>query len=170
MHEGDDVTTIHHGDCIEVMNQTPPESVDAIVTDLAAGTAAEHLVCADLLMQGHGAYLTDQNTAYDVVADVGGILIRVQVKATREQRAIPQRATHIPAYMWHVRRRGRGGARVYEDNEYDLLALVALDCNRIAYMQPEMKLQTVHIRPEGTSGGKQFDDYPFSKAIEGIVR
>ena len=72
MPKGDDVTTIHHGDCIEVMSQMPPESVDAIVTDLAAGTAAEHLVCADLLMQGHGAYLTDQNTAYDVVADVGG--------------------------------------------------------------------------------------------------
>ena len=33
MPEGDNVTTIHHGDCIEVMNQMPPESVDAIVTD-----------------------------------------------------------------------------------------------------------------------------------------
>ena len=33
MPKGDDVTTIHHGDCIEVMNQMPPESVDAIVTD-----------------------------------------------------------------------------------------------------------------------------------------
>ena len=27
------MTTIHHGDCIEVMSQMPPESVDAIVTD-----------------------------------------------------------------------------------------------------------------------------------------
>ena len=27
------MTTIHHGDCIEVMRQMPPESVDAIVTD-----------------------------------------------------------------------------------------------------------------------------------------
>ena len=27
------MTTIHHGDCIEVLNQMPPESVDAIVTD-----------------------------------------------------------------------------------------------------------------------------------------
>ena len=33
MPKGDDVTTIHHGDCIEVMSQMPPESVDAIVTD-----------------------------------------------------------------------------------------------------------------------------------------
>lgn len=27
------MTTIHHGDCIEIMNAMPPESVDAIVTD-----------------------------------------------------------------------------------------------------------------------------------------
>lgn len=33
MPKGDDVTTIHNGDCIEVMSQMPPESVDAIVTD-----------------------------------------------------------------------------------------------------------------------------------------
>lgn len=33
MPKGDEVTTIHNGDCIEVMNQMPPESVDAIVTD-----------------------------------------------------------------------------------------------------------------------------------------
>ena len=33
MPKGDDVTTIHNGDCIEVLSQMPPESVDAIVTD-----------------------------------------------------------------------------------------------------------------------------------------
>ena len=27
------VTAIHYGDCIETMNDLPPESVDAIVTD-----------------------------------------------------------------------------------------------------------------------------------------
>ena len=31
--QGDDVTTIHNGDCIETMKAMPPESVDAIVTD-----------------------------------------------------------------------------------------------------------------------------------------
>ena len=161
--------TIIHGDCLEELKKLDDSSVDATVTDLAAGTAAEHLVCADLLLQGYVAYLTDQNAAYDIVADKDGHLIRVQVKATRAQRAIPQRASRIPAYMWHVRRRGKGGARVYGDNEYDILALVALDCKRIAYMPPEMKMQTIHIRPEGAAGGKQFSDYPFNKAIEGIV-
>ena len=76
---------IIHGDCLEELKKLEDNSIDAVVTDLAAGTAAEHLVCADLLLQGYVAYLTDQNAAYDIVADKDGHLIRVQVKATRAQ-------------------------------------------------------------------------------------
>ncbi|WIA95826.1 hypothetical protein [Curtobacterium sp. MCBA15_004] len=140
-----------------------------VVTDLAAGTAAEHLVCAELLMSGHRAFLADQNCAYDVAVDLGGRLIRLQVKATRKQRSIPQRAEHIPAYMWHVRRAGKGGRRVYDDDAFDLLALVALDVQRIAYLPPSEQRQTVHIRPPGSTGGKQFDDYPFVAAIQEVA-
>lgn len=92
----------------------------------------------------------------------------MQVKATRQQRATPQRATHIPAYMWHVRRAGKLGARVYAPGEFDLLALVALDIRRIAYLPPSEHKQTVHIRPPGTPGGKHFDDYPFARALEAL--
>lgn len=145
------------------------ESVaEAVVTDLAAGTAAEHLVCADLLMLGFNAFLADQNCAYDIAVDFAGRLIRVQVKATRQQRAIPQREIHIPAYMWHVRRAGKGGRRVYGSDEFDLLALVALDIRRIAYLPPSAQRQTVHIRPPGSHGGKQFDDFPFRSALEAL--
>lgn len=140
------------------------------VTDLAAGTAAEHLVCADLLMNGYTAFMADQNCAYDIAVDVGGgRLVRVQVKSTREQRAIPQRATHIPAYMWHVRRAGKGGRRVYGASEFDLLALVALDIRLIAYMPPSQSKQTVHIRPPLSVGGKQFESYPFMTALREIT-
>ena len=139
------------------------------VTDLAAGTAAEHLVCADLLMGGWTAFLTDQNCPYDVAVEIDGRLVRVQVKATRQQRAIPQRAEHIPAYMWHVRRAGKAGQRVYAAGEFDILALVALDLPRIAYMPPSEHKQTVHIRPPGAAGGKQFDDYPFTRALEALL-
>ncbi len=154
-----DVVTIYYED----------ESVtEAVVTDLAAGTAAEHLVCADLLMLGFNAFLADQNCAYDIAVDFAGRLIRVQVKATRQQRAIPQREIHIPAYMWHVRRAGKGGRRVYGSDEFDLLALVALDIRRIAYLPPSAHRQTVHIRPPGSHGGKQFDDFPFCSALEAL--
>jgi hypothetical protein len=156
---------IIHGDCIEAMRELADNSVDAIVTDLAAGTAAEHLVCADLLLGGWRAFLADQNCPHDIAVEINGRLIRVQVKATRQQRAIPQNAAHTPAYMWHVRRAGKAGARTYAVDDFDLLALVALDIRRIAYLPPSEHRQTIHIRPPGSAGGKQFDDYPFTRAL-----
>lgn len=167
-HYTDDTVTLHHGDCLDVLRELPDESVHAVVTDLAAGTAAEHLVCADLLLDGWRAFLADQNCAYDVAVDVAGRLVRVQVKATRQQRAIPQRAEHIPAYMWHVRRAGKKGQRFYAEDEFDLLALVALDIRRIAYFLPSQAKQTIHIRPPGSVGGKQFDAYPFREAVASL--
>jgi hypothetical protein len=35
------------------------------------GKAAEHLVCADLLMKGYNAFLSAQGLPYDVVIDQG---------------------------------------------------------------------------------------------------
>ena len=48
---------------------------------LEIGKAAEHLVCADLIIQGYRAYLSDQGLPYDAVVDVSGHLIRVQIKS-----------------------------------------------------------------------------------------
>lgn len=161
--------TLYLGDCREILPTLG--KVDAVVTDLAAGTAAEHLVCADLLLQGYRAFLADQNCAYDVAVDVAGRLVRIQVKATRQPRAIPQRVGHFPAYMWHVRRAGKGGRRVYGFSEFDLLALVALDARRIAYLPPSEVKQTIHIRAHGDASvrggksGKTFDQFPFGAAL-----
>ena len=143
------------------------------ITDLMVGGAGEHIVCADLLMQGYRAFLADQTCAYDVAVDVGGRLIRVQVKATRCQKSIPQRAKHHPGYMWHVRRAGKGGRRVYGQNEFDLLALVALDVRLVAYLPPSQSRQTIHIRAHRdpsppTSGGKSgrtFERLSFASAL-----
>ncbi len=142
-------------------------------TDLAVGTAAEHLVCFDLLMAGYRAFLADQNCPYDVAVELGGRLVRIQVKSTRKQKAIPQRIEHIPAYMWHVRRAGKRGVRFYAEGEFDALALVALDIRTIAYLPPEALKQTVHIRPpgvqpNGAKPGKQFVDYPFENVLTSV--
>lgn len=147
------------------------------VNDLAAGAAGEHLVCADLLLQGYRAFLSDQNCPYDVAVDIGGRLIRIQVKSTRQPKAIPQRVGHFPAYMWHVRRAGKKGARVYAAGEFDMLALVALDVRKIAYLPPSSLIQTVHIRTHdnalppmnGGKSGKTFAQYPFSAALSEVL-
>lgn len=137
------------------------------VTNLAVGIAAEHLVCADLLLQGFRAFMSDQNCPYDIAVEIGGRMVRIQVKATREVRPLQQYKTAQSAYQWHVRRAGRQGRRVYADDEFDLLALVALDIKRVAYLPPSKHRQTVHIRPLGT-GGKQFDDFTFDSALKGL--
>lgn len=162
------------GDCVEAMAAMDEASVDAIVTDLAAGIAGEHLVCADLLLAGYRAWRAEQVCPYDVVAEVAGRVVRIQVKTTRGPRAVPQRVGQYPAYMWHVRRSGKGSRRTYAPEEFDLLALIALDVRRIAYLPPSLRLQTIHIRQLDRSGdapgrggrsGKVFDDFPLSAAL-----
>lgn len=167
--------TLYLGDCREILPTLP--KVDAVVTDLAAGVAGEHLVCADLLLQGFRAFMADQNCPYDIAVDIGGRLIRLQVKSTRGSRSIPQRVGHFPAYMWHVRRAGKKGRRVYGEGEFDLLALVALDCRKVAYLPPSAQKQTVHIRTHddssppahGGKNGKTFGQYPFSTALREVI-
>ena len=144
------------------------------MNDLAAGLAGEHLVCAELLMAGYRAFLAEQICPYDVAVEYNSKLIRIQVKSTRCPRCIPQRKTHNAAYLWHVRRAGKKGKRVYAENEFDLLALVALDIKRIAYMLPSENKNTVHIRhPDvdynSTRLRKTFDMFTFESALARII-
>jgi hypothetical protein len=122
--------------------------VDAVVTDLAAGVAGEHLVCAELLLLGYNAFLTDQNCPYDVAMECGGRLIRIQVKTTRKEKAVPQRAKYTPAYLFHVRRCGKGGRRSYAESDFDVMALVALDTRKVAYIKLSEAKQTIHLSRE----------------------
>lgn len=136
------------------------------IEDLAAGLAGEHLVCAELLLRGHNAFLTDQVNAYDIVCDINGRLLRVQVKATRAPRRYPQLLQrHVIGYVWTTRR-GKGGKRVYGRKEFDILALVALDTKQIAYMASSEVRQIVQFPVKGGSGrGKSFDAYTFDRAV-----
>ena len=133
-------------DCMDVLPTLG--KVDAVVTDLALGVAGEHFFCADLLLQGYNAFLTDQNCPYDVALEIGGRLIRVQVKTTRKERHIPQRAVRTPAYLFHVRRCGKGGRRSYNETDFDVMALVALDIRKIAYIKLSEAKQTIHLNRE----------------------
>ena len=135
-----------------------------IKDDLAAGVAGEHLACADLIMQGHNAFLSDQGLPYDVVADIGGKLLRVQVKTTRGPRKVPQRANHTPAYVFNVKKCGKHGKGTYSDNDVDLFALVALDTKTVGYLTREDMRSTLIIRTEAHRGQylneQQAEDVP----------
>lgn len=147
---------VAHGEALEKLQELPDNSIDSIVCDdLAAGLAGEHLVCAELLLAGYRAFLTDQNCPYDLAVEHEKRLIRVQVKTTRAPRPIPQRRQHVAGYMWNVRRAGKAGKRGYADDAFDIVALVALDTREIAYMPLAACAQTVCIRPTAAPGYQQ---------------
>ena len=116
--------------------------------DLQIGIAGEHLVCADLIKKGYKAYLSDQGLAYDVIADIGGKLYKVQVKTTSKYRAVPQRKNYTPAYLFWVKRCGKGGKKQYDGTEFDFMALVALDKNIIGYVKPDLVRGTMILTEE----------------------
>lgn len=116
--------------------------------DLQAGKAGEYLVCADLIMRGYVAFPSEQGLSFDIVVDVGNKLLRGQVKTTRTDRAIPQRAKFTPAYLFHIRRAGKGGRRSYTGEEFDFMALVALDTKMIAYIKIDEARQSMHLNKD----------------------
>ncbi|MCW5982453.1 MAG: hypothetical protein KIT09_30480 [Bryobacteraceae bacterium] len=142
------------------------------ITDLEIGKAAEHLVVADLILCGYRAYLTDQGLPYDAVVDHEGKLYRVQVKSSREVKRMPQRKGDTPGYLYHVRRAGKYRKRQYADDEFDILALVALDIRIIAYLPFEGRiLQTIYLRPPGHHGSgrtartRTIDQFPIESVL-----
>lgn len=117
---------------------------------LELGKAAEHFVCADLILQGFRAYLSDQGLPYDIVIDFNGRLIRVQVKAACYPKNVNVKGRHERiAYTFHVRRRGKNGQSRLSNDDCDIVALVALDTRQTAYLPIEITGQCVQISPDG---------------------
>jgi hypothetical protein len=135
-------------------------------------TAAEHLVCADIILAGHSASLVGPTMRYDVLADVNNKLIRIQVKATSGFREVPGRPGSSQTYIFYCRRAGVKKNRLIKDDEFDVLALVAMDRKQIAYVVMNKNvLQTIHLRVAGSPknhGNKTWDnidEYPFSRVL-----
>jgi hypothetical protein len=109
------------------------------IAELHRGRAAEHLVVADLLLRGHNAFLAAQGMPYDVVVDITGRLIRVQVKSCATAR--PRRGTTLFPYYRFQLRHAKGGTRHMEGDSIDVLACVALDSRRIGYFRANSLLR-----------------------------
>ena len=140
--------------------------------DLETGKAAEHLVCADLIMSGYRAFLSDQGLPYDILVDVDGSLLRVQVKSTRKPKNHDPKTRVTPGYLFHLRRAGKGGRRRYAENSFDLYALVALDRQAIAYLPAvDCPNQTIALRVPGKrylqngSMNREFQEASFRHAL-----
>jgi hypothetical protein len=130
------------------------------------GLAGEYLVMADLLKQCVPCYPAAQGCRYDVVADTGSKLIRIQVKAAAQAR-LSSRNRFVYRYSL--------ASREYDKSEFDLFAFVALDRGYIAYTSSSVVSQGwIQFNPPGLPKKSpqklnDMDSFPFTKALEEIA-
>lgn len=120
--------------------------------EMQIGKAGEYLVCADLIMNGFVAYLSEQGLPYDVLLDTGERLLKVQVKTTLQPRIVPQRNKETKAYIFNIKRAGKGGKTRYTNKEIDLFALVCLDTRDVGYLLTDEMPETINIRVDSLRG------------------
>lgn len=129
--------TIHNMDCMG---------------DLECGKAGEYLVCADLIIKGYVAFLSEQGLPYDIVMEANGVLLKVQVKTTRGVRNVPQRKIPVNSYIFNIKRRGKNNSQLANDDTCHIYALVALDTKEIGYMLNKDVKQTMNFRANSNRG------------------
>jgi hypothetical protein len=123
-----------------------------INNDLMIGVAGEHLVCFDLITRGFTCFMTEQGLPYDIIADINGKLVKVQVKTTRTHSETPQRKNHYPSYLFHVKRCGKGGGKLYGKNDVDIFAVVCVDTKQVGYVSADRMPATLSIRVDSFRG------------------
>jgi hypothetical protein len=143
---------------------------------LDLGKAAEHIVCADLILAGYRVFLSDQGLPYDLLVDIDGRFIRVQVKGTcAAKNANAKGRSANTVYVFNVRRRGKFGKGSRLGVEHcDVVALVALDIRVVAYFPVAKVSQTVSLYPIGYKFPGKFkrsryaavDGFPFAEAVK----
>lgn len=147
------------------------------------GTAGEMLVCVDLLLAGHKAFLSSQGLSYDVVAEINGRLIRVAVKSCQRATARPEREGGRVCYQYRIYRGSQNAKRKsapYTRLQCDLLALAALDVRSVAYIfaPSGVWLTAMHIDPPGSEYGgrsrggyrrKRWEDFTLERALSGLA-
>lgn len=126
-----------------------------IAIDAAAkGLAAEKLVEADLIIQGKEVlYPSSSISTYDLLTNVGGNFLKLQVKSSYEDNGI----ITVDA------RRPSAKTRQYTDGDYDLLAVVDLKSRKVCYI-PYDEVSTGRVSVDMTGGRSRrcrfiFEDY-----------
>jgi DNA-binding XRE family transcriptional regulator len=134
-----------------------------ISNELQKGKAGEYLVCADLILKGFVAFISEQGLPYDVVLDTGKRLLKIQVKTSLGTRKVPQRSMDSQMYIFNIKRHGKNNQKRYADGEVDAFALVCLSTRKIGYLTNADMPETINIRADELKGSyydeKGFADY-----------
>jgi len=126
--------------------------------ELSIGRCGEYLVMFDLLSKGHKAFMTEQGINYDIVLEHNNRLIRLQVKTTLQPMYV-NTTYKTKSYLFHVRRAGKGGKRLYNVGEFEGFALVTLDTKKVYYHSfTESINKTLIFRVPGLKYGGEHGD------------
>jgi len=120
--------------------------------ELQIGKAGEYLVCADLIIKGFVAFISEQGLPYDVLLDNGKKIYKVQVKTTSDVRVVPQRKMESKMYIFNIGKHGKNNLKRYTASEVDLYALVCLKTRQVGYLLPKDMPETINIRADELRG------------------
>ncbi len=119
-----------------------------------------------LAREGVEVYPASPHLHYDLVADVGGRLIRIQVKGTVR---IQNSGRNVGQYRWVVH-----GQKKYKPDDFDIVALVALDVEKVAFRVFDGQV-IYRLSPPGAKRhvNRTYDDidqYPFAQALLEVMK
>ncbi len=132
---------------------------------IAQGNGAEYHVLADLAYQGIHASLSGHGLRYDIIADVGSRLLRIQVKSTSHLRKNPG-AVNCMEYRFRL-------GKNYTESDFDILALVVPSISTVAYL-PNRNLPNskITLKPAGHikkhKHNRCIDEFSFNDAVGGL--
>lgn len=117
--------------------------------------AGEYLVCSDLSYQNISVTHVQDNKPYDIIAEISGKFVRIQVKTSPIRKA--------NGYAFYLLRRSTNDLNFSYHVDFDILAYVFYDIGKISYMpwQKVPKLTVVRFQ--------SWFDSPFQVAHEQLL-
>jgi len=128
-----------------------------IYDEIKIGKAGEFLTCCDLTTKGFAVFMNERQVSYDLIADTGKRLLRVQVKTCMKPRA-NQASKTFDAYVYSPRCYGKGNRKSYNISDIDVFAFVALDIMKVAYIKSEDVRQIMIFHPEASRGKFRYEE------------
>lgn len=139
------------------------------------GQAAEHYVMFDLMTSGIFASKSPDGCPYDIAADIGSKIIKVQVKSALKA---SDRDGAYRFKTYHREMKGKIRTDIpYTDDQVDLFAFVAIDQRVVAYVPFDRIFSTtavfstrrrVFLRKDIRR--KFVEDYPLQEALAALTK
>lgn len=97
--------------------------------------AGEFLVACELILLGVDVSIAAEGRPYDLIADIAGKLIRIQIKTAGAPRTNSNwKALHYRFSLAHGSHKAETLSRAYSSGDADVFALVAMDIRRVVFI------------------------------------